>query len=104
LRMKAEEAVLNSVGMEWTQCPIGKDFLRDPVMCADGHTYSRKNIEEWMNISRKSPITNLPMRSFKISNYAAASALDAVVESKIKEIHAHTIKMESGGQDNFKEA
>ena len=28
-------------------CPISEDIMRDPVVCADGHTYDRPNIEQW---------------------------------------------------------
>lgn len=46
-------------------CPITHEVLRDPVVCADGHTYERSAIARWFLSSRKSPITgqNLPHSS-----------------------------------------
>ena len=29
------------------ECPITKNFMRDPVMTSDGHTYDRSAIEKW---------------------------------------------------------
>ena len=29
-------------------CPISFELMRDPVMCADGHTYERDAIERWL--------------------------------------------------------
>ena len=42
-------------------CPIGRDLMRDPVTCADGHSYERQNIERWLMMSNKSPLTLLPL-------------------------------------------
>ena len=38
-------------------CPISGELMRDPVMCADGHSYERANIERWLAESRLSPVT-----------------------------------------------
>lgn len=40
-------------------CPIGYDVMEDPVICSDGHTYERGNIEKWLLNSTRSPKTNL---------------------------------------------
>lgn len=42
-------------------CPITQEIMEDPVRCADGFTYERATIEEWLRIRRSSPMTNLPM-------------------------------------------
>jgi len=42
-------------------CPIGRDRMRDPVTASDGHSYERKNIENWLSMSDKSPLTLLPL-------------------------------------------
>lgn len=39
-------------------CPIGFEQMNDPVICSDGHTYERKNIEQWLNTHSTSPMTN----------------------------------------------
>jgi hypothetical protein len=38
-------------------CPISKEVMTDPVVAADGQTYQRQNIEEWLRRgNRKSPL------------------------------------------------
>jgi hypothetical protein len=62
-------------------CPIGFDVMVDPVICSDGHTYERKNIQNWLEISNRSPKTNEVMpNSFLIPNHA----LRAVIEDYMK--------------------
>ncbi|ELR18937.1 Ubox domain containing protein [Acanthamoeba castellanii str. Neff] len=38
-------------------CPITQDFMRDPCIAEDGHTYERAAIEEWLGRHGTSPIT-----------------------------------------------
>ena len=33
-------------------CPISMEIMRDPVICADGHTYERADIEAWLANNR----------------------------------------------------
>ena len=40
-------------------CPMGHELMVDPVICADGYTYERCNIESWMVDNNKSPMTNI---------------------------------------------
>ena len=46
-------------------CPITYEIFRDPVVAADGHTYEREAIEQWIHLGRRarSPVTNLPLAS-----------------------------------------
>ena len=30
-------------------CPISQEIMRDPVTCADGHSYERASIERWLD-------------------------------------------------------
>mmetsp|Transcript_4075 Transcript_4075/g.14585 ORF Transcript_4075/g.14585 Transcript_4075/m.14585 type:complete len:274 (+) Transcript_4075:150-971(+) len=39
-------------------CPICREVFRHPVKAADGHTYDRKCIKDWMRIKLSSPMTN----------------------------------------------
>lgn len=39
-------------------CPITTELLIDPVVCADGHTYERSAINEWLELHDTSPLTN----------------------------------------------
>jgi hypothetical protein len=32
------------------ECPITFELMIDPVICADGFTYERKNIQDWINL------------------------------------------------------
>lgn len=39
-------------------CPITQSFMSDPVTTADGHTYERSAIDQWLRRRRTSPLTN----------------------------------------------
>jgi serine/threonine protein kinase len=40
-------------------CPITQDIMKDPViLVADGHSYERKAILEWLQRTNRSPLTN----------------------------------------------
>jgi len=45
------------------RCPITLEIMRDPVICSDGHTYEREAIQRWLEGSKRSPQTNLPLVS-----------------------------------------
>lgn len=38
-------------------CPITGEVMDDPVIAADGYTYERSAIEDWLSRSKESPIT-----------------------------------------------
>ena len=42
-------------------CPIGLEPMVDPVICADGHTYERANIEAWLVAHNTSTKTNVDL-------------------------------------------
>ncbi|KAK6132118.1 hypothetical protein DH2020_034143 [Rehmannia glutinosa] len=57
-------------------CPILKDVMKDPCVAADGYSYDRKAIEEWLEENDKSPVTNLPLLNKSlIPNYTLLSAI-----------------------------
>jgi Inhibitor of Apoptosis domain/U-box domain len=39
-------------------CPITQDFIRDPVVAEDGHTYEKSAIIQWLSTNNSSPMTN----------------------------------------------
>lgn len=39
-------------------CPISRELMVDPVIAADGHTYDRPWIQQWLELHRTSPKTN----------------------------------------------
>ena len=43
------------------RCPIAGNIMNDPVVAADGHTYERKAITEWIREHGTSPKTNQPL-------------------------------------------
>ena len=53
--------------------------MEDPVICADGHTYERSAINEWLRSSSRSPKTNqrLPSRDL-IPNHAMRSTIEGM--------------------------
>ncbi|KAJ0909788.1 putative U box domain, Zinc finger, RING/FYVE/PHD-type [Helianthus annuus] len=57
-------------------CPIRKDVMVDPCVAADGYTYDRRAIEQWLEESESSPMTNLPLTSRSLTpNYTLLSAI-----------------------------
>lgn len=44
--------------VESFSCPISMDLMSDPVVAADGHSYERVFIEEWLETKSTSPLTN----------------------------------------------
>jgi hypothetical protein len=68
---------------EHLTCPITLEIMRDPVIAADGHTYERANIEEWLATHDTSPRTNLPLEhGLLISNVNIRKAIDEFNDSK----------------------
>lgn len=57
-------------------CPLSQEVMIDPVIAADGYTYNRSSIEQWMQVRNTSPITGQPLASQTLtSNYALRTAL-----------------------------
>jgi hypothetical protein len=42
-------------------CPITHELMSDPVVTADGQSYERYAIEQWLRHSTLSPLTNEPL-------------------------------------------
>ncbi|XP_035188187.1 WD repeat, SAM and U-box domain-containing protein 1 isoform X3 [Oxyura jamaicensis] len=62
LRMKM---VSVSVGIpDEFLCPITRELMKEPVIAADGYSYEKEAMENWIsNKRRSSPMTNLPLHS-----------------------------------------
>ena len=43
------------------RCPISQNLMLDPVIAADGKTYDRPSITEWMKRHNTSPLTRVPL-------------------------------------------
>ena len=74
-------------------CPISDDIMRDPVMCADGHTYDRPNIEQWFagghdtspNTGARLPHLNL------VPNHALRNSIEEFLDSSFRKNRSRTI-------------
>lgn len=73
----------DDVTVKFLQCPITHDLMSDPVIAADGHTYERAAIEEWLQTNATSPMTNeaLPHLDL-IPNYLVHAQLIDFKESQ----------------------
>ncbi len=61
-------------------CPISRERMRDPVIAADGHTYERAAIEQWLRKSATSPVTRARMTATTlIPNFALRAIADKVL-------------------------
>ncbi|XP_021765034.1 U-box domain-containing protein 35-like [Chenopodium quinoa] len=57
-------------------CPILKDVMEDPYVAADGYTYDRRAIEQWLTENDTSPSTNQPLpHKFIMPNTALLEAI-----------------------------
>ena len=74
-----EEAV-----MEY-RCPITLGIMEDPVVAADGRTYERVAISEWLETHGTSPATGLPLTSTNLIPNLQLRNLIVVHNLKIKE-------------------
>jgi len=65
-------------------CPISNDLMKDPVICADGHTYEREAIQKWIRRKASSPMTNQRLQEpvQLIPNHALRSLISNFVDSK----------------------
>lgn len=49
-------------------CPISREIMREPVIAADGYTYERSAIENWLRAGRNtSPMTNAPLTTTQLT-------------------------------------
>lgn len=57
-------------------CPLTQELFQEPVIAADGFTYSRAAITDWLKRRNTSPMTNAPMpHDNLVSNRAIRNAL-----------------------------
>lgn len=64
-------------------CPITRSLMQDPVIAADGHSYERSAIEQWIATKRVSPKTNVPLHNTNLlPNHTLKAAIESFVESR----------------------
>uniref|UniRef100_A0A7S0RSC2 U-box domain-containing protein n=1 Tax=Chlamydomonas leiostraca TaxID=1034604 RepID=A0A7S0RSC2_9CHLO len=57
-------------------CPLSRTLMADPVVAADGVTYERGAISEWLQGNNVSPVTRQPMANkFLAPNYSVKAAI-----------------------------
>ena len=67
-------------------CPIMGELMRDPVTCADGHSYERSNIARWLAEHDTSPVTGATLPSHHlIPNHALRNAIEDFEDSIAKQ-------------------
>jgi len=60
-------------------CPITQEIMEDPVVCADGHSYERSAITQWLLSRDTSPCTNTPLAHRNVvPNYALRNLIAEV--------------------------
>ena len=65
-------------------CPISRMPMLDPVMCADGFSYERKDIITWMKKSKRSPVTNQDLRHRCITpNHALRNTISDIMHDNL---------------------
>ncbi|XP_018438449.1 U-box domain-containing protein 52-like [Raphanus sativus] len=57
-------------------CPLLKGVMNEPCVAADGYTYDREAIQDWLRENDTSPVTNLPLPNKNLlANYNLYSAI-----------------------------
>jgi hypothetical protein len=57
-------------------CPLSNQLMSDPVVAADGVSYQREAIMDWMRLRDVSPVTGQPLGSAVVQpNYALRAAI-----------------------------
>merc|ERR1712187_103463 len=65
--------------MESLSCPIKLNIMTDPVVMADGYTYERSSIVQWMQTRATSPLTNQPLLNNNMArNWAIWKLLEQI--------------------------
>ena len=68
----------------WMRCSISLERLVDPVVAADGHTYSRKEIQKWLDSGKRtSPRTNTLLSHLNLTtNWLCKSQIQEWIEER----------------------
>ena len=80
-------------------CKITEELMRDPVCTADGQTYEREAIEEWLEGHDTSPATNLVFENKRLNpNIALRSAIEEWRETH--GVHTSSANIEWDSRDS----
>ena len=63
-------------------CPITRLPLNDPVLCADGYSYERREIVKWLKKSKMSPYTGAELQHFYLTpNHTLRNTISEMMNS-----------------------
>ena len=69
-------------------CPITGSLMRDPVMCADGHSYERTGIQRWLGGPPghdTSPLTGAQLANTALTpNFALRNSIEEWLTANFK--------------------
>ncbi|KAK9804342.1 hypothetical protein WJX72_008202 [[Myrmecia] bisecta] len=65
-------------------CPITQVLFQDPVVAADGYTYERSAITDWLRCRNTSPMTNTVLPDRKLTPNRQAKALIASLSPNVR--------------------
>ncbi|XP_072198622.1 WD repeat, SAM and U-box domain-containing protein 1 isoform X2 [Excalfactoria chinensis] len=84
LRMKT--VPVSAVVPDEFLCPITRELMKDPVIAADGYSYEKEAMENWISSNRRSsPMTNLPLSSLVLTpNRTLKMAINRWLETRQK--------------------
>ena len=73
-------------------CPISQSPMRDPVTCADGHSYEKAEIERWLASHNTSPITGAVLASTTLTrNHALRNSIEEWFTTNFKHVPRHAV-------------
>ncbi|XP_058048130.1 WD repeat, SAM and U-box domain-containing protein 1 isoform X2 [Ahaetulla prasina] len=72
-------------------CPITKELMKEPVIAADGYSYEKEAMENWIIKKRRSsPMTNLPLQRLVLTpNRTLKMAINRWLETQPKYNEKH---------------
>jgi len=75
-QQSAMRSATNGGGLDGLLCPLSKQLMTDPVLAADGVTYHRPAIAEWMVSQTLSPVLQTPLpHGGLVPNHAVKDAV-----------------------------
>ena len=83
--------ISNTENFSVFMCPISRAVMVDPVMASDGYTYERCCIEQWLETSSRSPMTNLELPyTLLVPNHAVRMLLKSLMEHTEPAVEEHS--------------
>ena len=78
---------MDNAAPQFFLCPMSSEIMRDPVTCADGHSYERTEIERWLSTHSTSPRTGAQLpNNVLTSNHALRNAIEEWLLANFKRV------------------